>query len=206
VNTRRNNDGKDVPYELNITYLDSLMSTREGMDEYQADRFLCSQTIMCSLKGIPAVYINSILGGKNYTEGVKQTGMNRTINRQKWDSVILQEDLLTDALRSKIIKAYRHMLQVRKITPEFHPNTDQEIQFLRKTLFIIKRAKNALISVSNISKTDQVIQISAILKDNKHLIDILSGERVEDEIRLKPYQTVWLKEISPAATQEKTLL
>ena len=48
--TTRKRDNKDVPYELNITYFDMLKGTFEGIDDYQVERFIASQTIMMSIE------------------------------------------------------------------------------------------------------------------------------------------------------------
>jgi len=58
VNYKSNPDGSTSPYELNITYFDALKGTAEGEDEFQAERFLASQTIMMSMAGVPAFYIH----------------------------------------------------------------------------------------------------------------------------------------------------
>jgi sucrose phosphorylase len=55
-------DGSESPYEINISLFDAMKGTVAGEDEWQIERFLCSQTIMMSLEGIPAFYIHSLLG------------------------------------------------------------------------------------------------------------------------------------------------
>ena len=47
--------GEEIPYEINITYLDSLKSTFNG-DEALIKRFICAHTIMLAMEGIPAIY------------------------------------------------------------------------------------------------------------------------------------------------------
>ncbi|MCD8481562.1 MAG: hypothetical protein LR015_02120 [Verrucomicrobia bacterium] len=61
-----------VPYELNITYCDALSDPRDS--ELGLRRFLCSQALMLAFRGIPAVYIHSLLGTPNDTAGFKRTG------------------------------------------------------------------------------------------------------------------------------------
>ncbi|KAB1990937.1 alpha-amylase, partial [Haemophilus parainfluenzae] len=83
----------ESPYEINISLFDAMKGTVKGEDHWQIQRFLCSQTIMMSLEGIPAFYIHSLLATRNYTEGAEATGINRTINRYKWDYDTLQKEL-----------------------------------------------------------------------------------------------------------------
>ena len=63
VTYRKSREGSDKPYELNITLFDLLKSTFDSdEDNYSVERFLCAHSIMFALEGIPAIYIQSILG------------------------------------------------------------------------------------------------------------------------------------------------
>ncbi|WP_455198606.1 sugar phosphorylase, partial [Kaarinaea lacus] len=84
VSMKANPDGKDSPYEINISYFDALQGTRRGPDQWQINRFICSQAIMLSLQGIPAFYIHSLLATPNDIHGVELSGRTRSINRRKW--------------------------------------------------------------------------------------------------------------------------
>jgi len=53
----------------------------DGPDEYQIDRFIASQTIMMSLEGIPAFYVQSFLAAENDEDSAAKTGQNRSLNR-----------------------------------------------------------------------------------------------------------------------------
>src|SRR5207245_6174143 len=52
-----------VPYELNIVYLDALGGV---------EQFLASQAIALALRGVPAVYVNSLIGARNWQAGLEQ--------------------------------------------------------------------------------------------------------------------------------------
>ena len=79
--TTRKKDNKNLIYEANITFFDALKEN----DKYDVDRFISAHAIVLSIEGIPAIYVNSLLGSKNYFDGVRKTNANRTINRQKWN-------------------------------------------------------------------------------------------------------------------------
>ncbi|MEM7594479.1 MAG: sugar phosphorylase, partial [Cyanobacteria bacterium P01_A01_bin.83] len=83
ISMRSKPDGSQSPYEINISLFDALKGTAKGEDEWQIERFLCSQTIMMALEGIPAIYIHSLLATPNNYAGLEQTGRNRTINRYR---------------------------------------------------------------------------------------------------------------------------
>ncbi|MCG8585754.1 MAG: alpha-amylase family glycosyl hydrolase, partial [Pirellulales bacterium] len=61
VSTRRREDGTDVPYELNIAYVDALAPS-EADEDLHARRFLSTQAVMLALRGVPALYFHSLVG------------------------------------------------------------------------------------------------------------------------------------------------
>ncbi|MBN1910559.1 MAG: DUF3459 domain-containing protein [Pirellulales bacterium] len=129
VSTKRNPDGTESPYELNITYFSAL--AEPGMPEgalVQIQRFLASQALMLALRGIPAVYFHSLLGTPNDLTGVERTGRARSINRRKFRASELRA-LLDDpkSPSAMVLAAYRAMLAARIVRPAFHPDADQEV-------------------------------------------------------------------------------
>ena len=99
VSYKSNPDGSKSPYELNITYFDALKGTKNGIDNYQVERFLASQIVMMSFQGVPAFYIHSLTATPNYLEGVAKTKHNRTINRRKWNLDELREIIKKNAAK-----------------------------------------------------------------------------------------------------------
>ncbi len=85
VNWKNNPDGTRSPYEMNVTYMDAL-SRRECSDEERCARFILAHAILLSFPGVPAIYIQSILGSRNDYAGVEKLGYNRAINRKKYSS------------------------------------------------------------------------------------------------------------------------
>lgn len=43
-------------------------------DNYHVERFLASQVIQLAVPGVPAVYLHSVLGSRNWNEGVAPAG------------------------------------------------------------------------------------------------------------------------------------
>lgn len=195
ISTKRNVDGSNTPYELNITYYDALTDTKSGKDSLQDKRFLCSQIVMLSMKGVPAIYIHSLLATKNYTEGVKETGMNRTINRRKWDYDVLS-GLLEDntSYHSAIFNELRRIIKIRKKIQAFHPNTHQQILIVADEVFAFIRGHKVLV-IANFTNKEVTIRKEQIkqLKENHN--DLLSQKIVSlnhSSLNLEPYQVVWL--------------
>lgn len=195
VSYKRNSDGSESPYELNITYVDAFLNKKSGVDEYHSDRFLASQAIQFVLPGVPATYIHSILGSHNWEQGVRQTQMARTINREKLrlDDVIKQlED--PDNFRSRIFFPYIELIKSRKKQPAFHPNAFFEILELDPKVFAISRhcKEQIIYALTNISSTHVSV---SLLKDRGDfdMKDLLSGKIFNaNSIGLNPYQFVWL--------------
>lgn len=196
INTKRNPDGTDSPYEMNITYYDALKGTNQGEDNLQEQRFICSQTVMMTMQGMPALYIHSLLGTHNYYEGVTETGMNRTINRRKWKESEIYPLLNEDSSHFRVLSELKRIIRIRKNEPAFHPNASQEIIDAGDKFFIVSRKDGKLVSVSNFTGKTQVLDVGKLFYENlKEVRDILSGEVYSGDNKkaeLKPYQTLWL--------------
>jgi glycosidase len=195
VSYKKNSDGSESPYELNITYVDALLNRKFDKDKYHAKKFLASQAIQYILPGVPATYIHSLLGSRNWEEGVRQTRMARTINREKLraDDVIFQlKDFET--FRSRIFYPYINMIRIRKKQPAFHPNAGFEILNVDPKIFTIVRygKKQTIYALVNISS----LPVFCTLKGGDVppiMKDLLTGERFSAEsLRLNPYQYIWL--------------
>ncbi len=199
VSTKRNSDGSDSPYEINITYYDAMKGIHSGIDNRQNERFICSQTIMMAMKGIPAFYIHSLLGTHNDLAGVKQTGMNRSINRKKWDKDELFRLLNSDTEHKKIFQTLCNLIEIRQSNQSFHPDCDQRTIEAGNSLFCIARDNYNLISISNITSTEKEIDISLIPFRSEEYTDIISKVKltVTKPFILKAYQTIWLVSCQP---------
>lgn len=193
VSYKKNPDKTESPYELNITYLDALFKKRK--DSYHVQRFLAAQAIQYVLPGVPATYIHSLLGSRNWQEGVKHTKRLRTINREK----LLFDDVageLNDpnSFRSKVFYPYVEMIKIRKEQKAFHPNSNFNILDMNKEVFAIKRFcdDQAIYALTNISSR----RVGFSLRESKiksQMKDLITGQKVlTDSIELNPYQYVWL--------------
>jgi len=193
ISTKRNSDGSDSPYEMNITYFDACKGTNKGEDKLQKERFICSQTIMMEMAGIPAFYIHSITATPNYYDGVKETGRARTINRMKWNREELENLLSSDSTTSAVYCKLIERLKIRKQNKCFHPKATQEIIEITNDLFAVKRSyeDDSILCISNISITPQKVSLASLGKNNT--TDLLSNSKCNDVITLQPYDTVWLK-------------
>ena len=192
VSYKRNPDGSDSPYELNITYVDAILAYPEST---RAEKFLASQALQYVLPGVPATYIHSMLGSRNWLEGVKQTGRARTINREKLDAEAVVSELNDpSSLRARVFFPYINLIKTRKEQEAFHPNASFEILGLDPRLFAIKRycQEQTIYALTNVSSSD--IHLSLSGHDvPEQMEDLISGEKIKtNSFTLRPYQYVWL--------------
>lgn len=198
VSEKRNPDGTHSPYEMNITYLDALNGTQNGPDQLQDKRFLCSQLIMLALQGIPAVYIQSLLGTGNDYEGVKKTGRARSINRKQWDEEAILHLLSTESRQKHIFEEYIRVINIRKQITAFHPDCPQQILLCGDPFFALIRENpttgERVYCISNITSRPVILPKRVIPSRIGILKDILAGNQIlsEREMRFGPYQTRWL--------------
>ena len=140
VSMRSNPNGSDTPYEINITWFEAMRGTRRGPDPWQIARFLCSQAIMLSLQGIPALYIHTLTGTLNDVEGVERSGRLRSINRRRWqldELALLLESPSTPT--HDVFHALHRLLEQRRQEPCFHPNAPQRVIETPPELLAIER-------------------------------------------------------------------
>lgn len=192
VSYRKTADGREVPYELNSTYLDAILG---DLSSDNTQRFLASQAIQYALPGVPATYIHSLLGSRNWVHGVELTQRARTINREKIDAdQTIRELHDPESFRSRVFTPYIHLIKVRRSQEAFHPNAECEILEIDPRIFAIRRCSENqnILALTNISS--QAISISrSKLPLNGFSFDLLSGRQIDlSPLCLEPYEYLWL--------------
>jgi len=204
VSYRSNPDGSQSAYELNITWFDALNDPAKPEPDLDIQRFLASQAIMLSLAGVPGIYIHSLLGSRNCTDCLVETGRARSINREKYELGKLEWELSNpDNLKSLVLKGYRHLLRVRKQQSAFPPAASQLVLKLGSDVFTTLRMGEdgtRLLCVTNVTSKslNLEIEISKLnLPTNAEWGDLLTGKTFFAhsalQIDLAPYQYCWLK-------------
>ena len=195
ISYKQNPDGSQSPYEMNINYFDALSNPNQSEPlELQIDRFIAAQATMLSLVGVPGIYFHSLFGSRGWIEGVKQTGHNRTINREKCNLDVLQRELADESsLRPKVFSRYRQLLLARRSSSAFHPHGEQKILDYHQSVFAIERIspdrKSRAVCWHNVS-----MKPVAFSTDYKSAIDLVTGQPLQvSSITLKPYQVLWVK-------------
>ena len=201
VSMRALPDGGQSVYELNTSYFSAMTRTFEGEDDFKIARFVCSQTIVMSLEGVPAFYIHSLLATPNDLDGVERRSMNRAINRHRWDYPTLRARMADPGSeQARILPALAERLRLRARQPAFHPNATQFTLPLDPRIFGVWRQAldrtQSIFALHNVSADTVEIPSSSLnLIADEGWVDLLSGERVEpetDTITLAPYQCRWI--------------
>jgi glucosylglycerate phosphorylase len=192
VSFKTNAGGSQSPYELNINYFDAL-SLPKGDEplELQVARFMSAQAIMLSLAGVPGIYVHSLLGSRSFHEGVKRTGHNRAINREKFELEPLEAELDDpESLRYKVFTRFKRLLEVRTREPAFHPQAAQRILQSPKEVFALRRGEgeDSIFCFHNVSAKPRKAALEL-----RAATDLLSGERLKDDVTLEAYGVRWLK-------------
>lgn len=191
VSYKQNTDGTTSPYEINVTYLDAL-NQRKDTDDIRLRRFMLAHAILLAFPGVPAIYIQSILGSRNDYEGVKAAGRNRAVNREKYPLANIEAALQDESsLRSRIFHQLSSLIQTRRQQPAFHPDAGMKLMAGENALFAFYRRheRQTLLCLFNLSAK----VLSCTLPDG-HYRDVLSGREFSGAIpfTLEPYGFFWL--------------
>ncbi|MGL5936776.1 MAG: sugar phosphorylase [Cetobacterium sp.] len=190
INYKKNVDGSESPYELNIVYQDALLNLDEDTDEeIQVKKILASHSILLSFVGVPAIYYHSLLGSRNDYKGLEESGINRRINREKLEISEITRSLKEDSRRNKIFLETKKLIEIRKRNKVFSPYAPQEVLDLGSKVFAIKRtnSEEEVICITNIDSKKLILETS--FKG----VDLISGKIITKQVELDPYGVVWIK-------------
>lgn len=195
VSYKNNPDGTTSPYEINVTYLDALNSEADD-DATRLKRFLLAHAILLVFPGVPAIYIQSILGGRNHYDGVRAAGHNRAINRQKYDLQQIEAALAGDDwLRQQVYTRLGQLIQLRRRQPAFHPDNPMTIYDSENAVLVLSRHQpesgDGLLCVFNLSGRSVMTQLPVA----HTLQDVVSGEKIDgtQPVKLDAWQFMWIR-------------
>ncbi|WP_337029348.1 alpha-amylase family glycosyl hydrolase [Pantoea agglomerans] len=195
VSYKNNPDGTTSPYEINVTYLDAL-NREDDDDASRLKRFLLAHAILLVFPGVPAIYIQSILGGRNHYDGVRAAGHNRAINRQKYDLQQIEGDLAGgNWLRQQVYTRLGQLIQLRRRQPAFHPDNPMTLYESENAVLVLRRHQpesgDGLLCVFNLSGRSVETQLPVA----HTLQDVVSGEKIDgtQPVKLDAWQFMWLR-------------
>lgn len=204
ISTRAVNGHPDKPYEINISLWDAMKGTVHGReDNFQAERFICAHTIMLGLKGIPAFYINSLLGTENDYDRRENLQSNRAVNRHVWNYPDLCEKLADPGdHHHQVFFAFCSLMDKRKQHMAFHPDAGQTTFNINRNVVAFQRRPDetgntsALLCIHNITGQAVLIPPEDLPATWRQAGEDLISEKsiqLDKGLGLAPYQSMWIK-------------
>ena len=190
VNRRTTDNGISVPYELNATWFDLIRGPTAG--EAALNRHLASYAIMLALRGIPAIYVHSLLGSENDTEAVAADGQARSINRRRFTDLDALEQLLGDPTtrEARSLAGIGDLVRWRTSSSAFHPDADQSILATPASVLGISRRHHSGAAARvyvNVAEDPVTIEDPGGYSVRGHNFELLP-----DGVRLGPWGNVWI--------------
>jgi glycosidase len=202
VSYKENPDKSLSPYELNITYFDAFAS-RNGTEELHIRRYLCSQIIMMSLRGVPGIYFHNLTATQNDVKGVLKTGRYRTINRKKWEyNELLNELNRENSTSSYIFNRFRALMDTRRKHPAFHPFGSQKVYNAGSDFFVLERGSpdesETIFVVSNMTADEKQLDLAEnglpVNRETEYTNLLSEGNKITGAVvDLDPYEVLWIK-------------
>ena len=174
------------PYELNTTMWSALADV-DGDPELDLARFLAAHTLMLSVRGVPALYVHSVLGSPNFEELRTATGRARSLNRGRLTEADVDTILAEDEIRAAVVSGIRARLRARQGHPAFHPEASQAVVDLGSDVVALRRTAadgREVVAVHNVTRHE----VDVDLPDG---IDLLTGAPAVAG-PLGPYECRWI--------------
>lgn len=195
ISYKNNPNGTASPYEINVTYMDAL-NKQDDDDTTRLRRFMLAHALLLAFPGVPAIYVQSLLGSRNDVEGVRRAGYNRAINREKF-SLEAIERAISDptSLRYRVFNALRELIRIRQGQPAFHPDNPLHVAESENHLLVMTREARSpdasLLCLYNLSKD----ATSYTPSGNSAYYNVLNGERIKKAgpVTLAPWGYCWLR-------------
>lgn len=195
--------GGSRPYELNLPLLDLLGdpggrdATGAGCDETALARHRCAHALMLALRGVPAIYLNTLLAVPADPEGALASGVRRDITRARVELGRLRSWLGDPAsVQRRVLDDLAHLVRVRRAAPAFHPDGTQRPVELGGRIVAFERTCPAgaqqLVALHEVAGTHHVLDTTALAPAAVGWHDLLTGEAVADTVTLAPYGVRWL--------------
>ncbi len=115
VGMKSGRDGELRPYELNVTWASYLED--EALDfESAVKKVAHSHALAMFFPGLNTQYVHNFFGSRNWSEGVKDSGIARRTNRKPTPHP-LEPSAFGEAVRERLLA----LIELKNQCPEFHP-------------------------------------------------------------------------------------
>ncbi|MDR1179077.1 MAG: sugar phosphorylase [Spirochaetales bacterium] len=201
----------NIPYELNINYFSAI--AEESLDvPLRARKFIASQSILLAMPGVPGIYVHSIIGSRNWQEGVKQSGISRRVNREKLSYAAFREEMTAPgSLREEVFNAYENLLAARMNEKAFHPLAPLRVLPTAQECFALLRESppeknkkpSRVLCLTNLCPKDAALSFTVKdlgLGEQRCFTELVSGDTIYPSwegkesfsLTLEPFEVLWL--------------
>ena len=201
-------NGREVPYEVNITWFSALNLEDSGEDlAFQVKRFVASRAVSLVLQGVPGIYLHSLIGTQNDIDAVASQNSKRAINRSHIDEKAIHEAVKDPLSKvSRLSREFGRLISIRARQRAFHPNGAQRILSISPAVLTLVRTSpeedQVILSLINVTPRAHHLEVPVedTGSDASLWYDLVSGvEWMVDEGRLaftvQPYDVVWLQPV-----------
>jgi glucosylglycerate phosphorylase len=196
----------EEPYEINSTWWSAINGdcNDESMD-FQIKRYLASRSIALVIQGVPAVYAHGAIGSTNDYELVKQTNVNRDINRSKINIAYVIENFRDkNSKLGKLSRSASKLYLTRTHEHAFHPQGAQKVLNLSPNVFAVLRTSpegsQMILAITNVTSkpVSFEIDLAEIGFTGTLCQDLISNKEFNLSsgilaLTFEPYDIVWLK-------------
>lgn len=192
VGKKRDADGGESAYELNVNYFDALVPPGAAEPTSRSvARFAAVHAVAMALPGVPAFYVHSLLGSRGDPALAAARGIPRAINRAKMSESPLHRELADrNGRRSRILRALSHLSRQRRAQAAFHPSAPSRVLDAPPGVFgVMRMADDHVVHAWHElggCTTDVHVPVGGV--------DLVSGAVVAaGRVRLQPYQVLWVR-------------
>ena len=212
-NYARQAGGGRIIYELCATPW-SLINRADADEplEIQVDRYTACAGLGLVLRGVPAFYINGLLGVPNRLDP-RRLDENRSINREQFDETALYAELDDRGNQMRLVlERLLHLIAVRTREPAFAPGGPplEVLDSPAPVVAVLARGSGRrVLALTNVSPLPQRMRLpTTLFPDQTGVSELITGTETSVpgnpvwELWLAPYEVRWLATIRPRGEQE----
>ena len=144
------------------------------------------------MPGIPAIYVQSLLGTRNDVELVRQTGRARSINRSQHDVADVERRLADPrTLEAQVFERLTALIRLRQQQAAFDPYAGFDVLDLGSEVFALRRggvrSGASILCITNLTGEGVSVDIPAAGTDIVAGESVAAGEHV-----VEPYAVLWI--------------
>ncbi|WP_437369359.1 alpha-amylase family protein [Maribacter litoralis] len=206
----KNGDGRITGSAASLLGLETALEQKnDKIVDYAITKILMMHGIILTYGGIPMIYAGdeiATLNDYSYEQNEDHINDNRWVNRpmQNWN-IVAKIKTEKDSPSTTVYNGLKKMIRLRKEHTVFADTNNIKIHGCpNEHIFVFQRSHEdeSVWVLSNFNEVTETINIGWLLSigilTGKNSIDLLTGESIEfiqNELALKPYEQLWIKNI-----------